>query len=151
MIKAGWFPVVGDGRNRRSMSYVDSLAYGILLAAAVPQAAGRVYWLADERPYPMREIVDTAREVLRDDFGMTVKVKTLQMPNIVSDLSRLGDATLQSLGLYNQELHVLSEMNLTIACSIDRARRELGYRPLVDLREGMRRSVKWCLDNDIEI
>ena len=151
MIKAGWFPVVGDGRNRRSMSYVDSLAYGILLAAAVPQAAGRVYWLADERPYPMREIVDTVREVLRDDFGMTVKVKTLQIPNIVSDLSRLGDATLQSLGLYNQELHVLSEMNLTIACSIDRARRELGYRPLVDLREGMRRSVKWCLDNDIEI
>jgi nucleoside-diphosphate-sugar epimerase len=42
-------------------------------------------------------------------------------------------------------------MNLTIACSIDRARRELGYRPLVNLREGMRRSVKWCLDNDIEI
>jgi nucleoside-diphosphate-sugar epimerase len=151
MIKAGWFPVVGDGRNRRSMSYVDSLAHGILLAAAAPQAAGRVYWLADERPYPMTEIVDTVREVLQDDFGMTVKIKTLRMPNIVSDLSRLADATLQSLGLYNQELHVLSEMNVTIACSIDRARRELGFRPLVDLREGMRRSVKWCLDNDIKI
>ena len=44
------------------MGYVDSLAFGILLAAANPVAAGRVYWLADERPYPMTEIIDTVRE-----------------------------------------------------------------------------------------
>ena len=41
MIKAGRFPIVGDGHNRRSMGYVDSLAYGILLAAQAPQAAGK--------------------------------------------------------------------------------------------------------------
>jgi nucleoside-diphosphate-sugar epimerase len=151
MIKAGRFPIIGDGHNRRSMGYVDSLAYGILLAAATPKAAKRIYWLADARPYPMKEIVDTVREVLRDDFGMAVKPKTVQLPSIVSDLARLGDAALQSLGFYNQELHVLSEMNLTIACAIDRAKHELGYRPLVDLREGMRRSVRWCLDNGVEI
>jgi nucleoside-diphosphate-sugar epimerase len=151
MVKAGRFPIVGDGHNRRSMGYVDSLAYGILLAAATPKAANRIYWLADARPYPMKEIIDTVRDVLRDDFGMAVKPKTVQMPGIVSDLARLGDAALQSLGFYNQALHVLSEMNLTIACAIDRAKHELGYRPLVDLREGMRRSVGWCLENGVEI
>jgi nucleoside-diphosphate-sugar epimerase len=152
MIKAGRFPIVGDGHNRRSMGYVDSLAYGILLAAAqAPQAAGKVYWLADERPYPMREIVDTVRDVLRDDFGMSVKPKTLQVPGILSDMARLGDWMLQKAGIYNQEIHVLSEMNLTIACSIERAQRELGYKPLVDLREGMRRSVAWCIDQGIAI
>jgi nucleoside-diphosphate-sugar epimerase len=151
MIKAGHFPIVGDGRNRRSMGYVDSLAYGILLTAQASQAAGKIYWLADERPYPMKEIVDTVREVLRDDFGMTVKPKTIQVPGIISDLARLGDRMLQGVGLYNQELHVLSEMNLTIACTIARAKQELGYKPLVDLREGMRRSIKWCLDKGIEI
>jgi len=151
MIKAGRFPIVGGGHNRRSMGYVDSLAYGILLAAQTPQAAGRTYWLADERPYPMKEIVDTVRDVLRDDFGMTVNAKTVQVPGIVSDLARLGDGILQKAGLYNQELHVLSEMNLTIACTIERAKKELGYKPLVELREGMHRSIKWCLDRNIEI
>jgi nucleoside-diphosphate-sugar epimerase len=34
-------------------------------------------------------------------------------------------------------------MNKTIACSTERARAELGYRPVVDLEEGMRRSLKW--------
>lgn len=151
MIKAGRFPIVGDGHNRRSMGYVDSLAYGILLAAQALQAAGKIYWLADERPYPMKEIVDTVRDVLREDFGMSVNPKTVQVPGIVSDVARLGDWMLQKAGLYNQELHVLSEMNLTIACTIDRAKQELGYKPLVDLREGMHRSVKWCLDHGIEI
>ena len=151
MIKAGRFPIVGDGHNRRSMGYVDSLAYGILLAAQAPQAAGKIYWLADERPYPMKEIVDTVRDVLRDDFGMSVKPKTLHVPGIIADVARLGDGMLQKAGIYNQEIHVLSEMNLTIACSIERAQSELGYKPLVDLREGMRRSVAWCLERGIVI
>ena len=151
MIKAGRFPIVGDGHNRRSMGYVDSLAYGILLAAQTPQAAGKIYWLADERPYPMKEIVDTVRDVLRDDFAMSVKPKTLQVPGVIAYVARLGDWMLQKAGIYNQEIHVLSEMNLTIACSIERAQRELGYKPLVDLREGMRRSVAWCLERGIAI
>jgi nucleoside-diphosphate-sugar epimerase len=151
MIKAGRFPLFGRGENRRSMGYVDSLAFGILLAAEAPVAAGRLYWLADERPYPMVEIIDTVRAVLRDDFGMTVKPTTVHVPGLIADIARLADWTLQSAGLYNQEIHVLSEMNLTIACSIERAERELGYRPLVDLREGMRRSVAWCLENGVPL
>jgi nucleoside-diphosphate-sugar epimerase len=151
MIKAGRFPLVGDGYNRRSMGYVDSLAYGILLAAEAPAAAGRTYWLADERPYPLKEIVDTVRAVLHEDFGMPVKSKTIRIPGAVSDVARLADWVIQKAGFYNQEIHVLSEQNLTIACSIDRAKRELGYKPLVDLREGMRRSVAWCLKQGIAI
>ena len=42
-------------------------------------------------------------------------------------------------------------MNKTIACTVDKARDELGYRPGVELREGMRRSIAWCLENGQEI
>ena len=38
-------------------------------------------------------------------------------------------------------------MNQTIACSIEKAERVLGYKPLVALEEGMRRSIQWCLQN----
>jgi nucleoside-diphosphate-sugar epimerase len=40
-------------------------------------------------------------------------------------------------------------MNKTIACSVDKAHRELGYAPQVELEEGMRRSLAWCLQNGI--
>jgi nucleoside-diphosphate-sugar epimerase len=63
----------------------------------------------------------------------------------------MADATLQALGLYHQKIHVLSEMNKTIACSVARAEAELGYKPAVALEEGMRRSLAWCVSQGIKI
>ena len=151
MIKDGKFPMMGKGLNRRSMGYVDSLSDGLILCGLKPQAAGRTYWIADERPYPMHEIIDTVRTVLRDDFDFSVVEKDLTVPPIIADCARIADTLVQAAGLYHQKIHVLSEMNLTIACDISRAKQELGYRPLVELREGMRRSIEWCLAQGLKI
>jgi len=118
-----------------------------LLAATSPRANGEVYWIADERPYPITEIVDTVRSVLEEEFGIPCAAARMRLPAWVGDVARLADGTLQALGLYNQQLHVLSEMGHTIACSIEKAKRELGYAPTVALRQGMIESVRWCLSN----
>jgi nucleoside-diphosphate-sugar epimerase len=68
MIAEGRFPILGDGMQMRSMAYVDNLARAAL-AATAPRANGEAYWIADERPYAIAEIVDTVRSVLEDDFG----------------------------------------------------------------------------------
>ena len=145
LIKQGRFPVPGDGRQQRSMAYVDNLCQGLLLAAATAGANGQVYWIADARPYTLREIVDTVEEVLEQEFGITCAHRRLRLPAAVSTAARAADAALQAVGVYKQELHVLGELGGTIACTIDRARQELGYEPHVALREGMTRSVRWCL------
>jgi nucleoside-diphosphate-sugar epimerase len=147
MIRNGRFPLFGKGDNRRSMAYVDTLAQGMLACAAAPQARNQIYWMADERPYTVREIVETVKASLRDDFGMTVKDSNPVLPMQVASSARVTDRVLQSIGLYHQKIHVLGEMNLTIACDIGKAKRELGFKPLVELREGMRRSIAWCLSN----
>jgi nucleoside-diphosphate-sugar epimerase len=151
MIKEGKAPILGDGESRRSMSYVDNTALGLLLAAARPGASGQTYWIADERPYSMNEIVDTVESVLEDDFGMAVAHKRSHLPSVASEVAYVVDGAIQRTGFYEQRVHVLSEMNKTIACSVDKARAELGYRPGVELREGMRRSVEWCLANGQQI
>jgi nucleoside-diphosphate-sugar epimerase len=145
MIRDGKAPIVGDGNNLRSMVYLDNLAQGLMLAAATPAAAGRTYWIADERPYTMNEIVDTVERLMETEFGIACAHKRLRLPSFASEVAWLADKTLQGLGLYHQKIHVLSEMNKTIACSIDRAKAELGYRPMVALEEGMRRSLQWML------
>lgn len=151
MVREGGAPLVAGGRARRSVSYVDAIASAALLAAAVPAAAGRTYWIADVRPYPMSEIVETIASVLSEDFGLQVKGGGLRLPGIAGDLAGLGDAVLQRAGLYNQQLHVLGEMNKTIACSVSRARRELGWDPGPGLREGTRRSIEWALEHGAAI
>lgn len=144
-VRRGLFPMFGPGRNRRSMVYTDNLVDGLLRAARTPGAAGRAYWIADARPYPMREILDTVRQALRDE-GLDVAGRShVRAPAVLADAAGVADAALQRTGRYSQSIHVLSEMNKTIACSIELARAELGYEPRVDLREGMRRSIRWCL------
>jgi nucleoside-diphosphate-sugar epimerase len=151
MIKEGRFPIFGGGENRRSMAYIDTLAQGILRAATHPDAAGEIFWIADERAYPMVEIVETVATVLKEDFGMQVSSRRPRLPGFIADGARLADTMLQAAGLYHQKIHVLSEMNLTIACSTDKARRVLGFAPKVALREGMRRSIAWCLEAGTKI
>lgn len=151
LIKRGRFPIIGCGENRRSMGYVDNLVQGILLTANAPAAAGQTFWLADERSYSMQEIVETVRSTLKEDFGLPVSNRNVRLPGFIADGARVADGMLQAVGLYHQEIHVLSEMNLTIACSIAKARRVLGYAPKIELREGMRRSINWCLAQGMKI
>ncbi|MCX8092190.1 MAG: NAD-dependent epimerase/dehydratase family protein [Verrucomicrobiae bacterium] len=151
MIRAGRVPIVGGGANLRSMAYVDNLCQGLLLAATHPQAAGRVFWIADRRPYAMNEIVDTVERLLEREFGLPCAHRRVRLPGFVSRLAWMADAILQAFGFYNAKIHVLAEMNRTIACSVARAERELGYRPTVELEEGMRRSLRWCIARGLRI
>jgi len=151
MVRDGTVPIVGSGLNRRSMAYLDNLCQGLLLAATAERANGQTYWIADERPYSMNEIVDTVERLLEEEFGVGCAHKRLRLPGFVSEIAWLADKTLQALGLYNQKIHVLSEMNKTIACSVQKAVRELGYHPEIALEEGMRRSLQWCIEHGIDL
>jgi nucleoside-diphosphate-sugar epimerase len=151
MIKNGKAPVVGSGNNMRSMAYVDNLCEGLLLAAYVERAAGQTYWIADRRPYSMNEIIDTVERLLETEFHLKVAHKRMRLPNAASEFAFLADHFFQSLGIYQQKIHVLSEMNKTIACTIAKAEAELGYDPKVSLEEGMRRSLAFCVERGIPI
>lgn len=142
MIRTGKVPLVGSGTNLRSMAFLENLAQGLVRAASVPEAVGQVFWVADERPYSMREIIDTVEHLLEDEFGQDCAHRRVRLPGLLSDVAEWVDASLQGLGLYHQKIHVLSEMNKTIACSVERAREVLGYRPEIALEEGMRRSLQ---------
>lgn len=151
MIRRGLAPIVSGGNSLRSMSYIDNTCQGALLAASHPGAVGRTYWIADRRPYSMNEIVGTVERLLEEEFGITVAHRRLRLPGVASRAAFFADWLIQGTGFYNQEIHVLSEMNKTIACSIELARKELGYEPLIELEEGMRRSIRWCLGKGREI
>ncbi|HEX9934178.1 MAG TPA: hypothetical protein VGB38_03190, partial [bacterium] len=151
MIKRGQAPIVGDGENLRSMMYVDNLCQGMLLAEANPAANGQAYWMSDVRPYSMNEIVDTVETLMETEFNIPVAHKRLRLPSFASEVATVCDFTLQKIGLYHQKIHVLSEMNKTIACSVRKAQAELGYSPVVELEEGMRRSLAWCMERKMAL
>lgn len=148
LVRTGRFPIIGDGHQQRSMVYVDNLVGGVMAALDAPDVAGRAYWIADERPYEIAEIVSTVKRVLAEE-GYTVAARQLRIPGVVGVGAERADRLLQAAGIYHQQIHVLGELRHTIAARIDAARRDLGYRPTIGLEAGMRASVRWCRERGI--
>ena len=150
MVKNGRFPVLGDGGQVRSMTYIDNLVEGIVRAELTATDPGKGWWIADAEPYTVDEIVATVGDALRAE-GFDVKPNRLRLPNVAGTVAEKIDALLQNAGRYNTQFHVLGEMNKNIAVDISAARAELGYDPQFALADGMRRSIRWCLDQGIEL
>jgi nucleoside-diphosphate-sugar epimerase len=148
LVRTGRFPVIGAGDQVRSMVYVDNLVDGVLLAELVPTPPGRGWWIADERPYAVSEIVETVGRALTAE-GFDVTPNRVRLPALAARVAETADALVQRTGRYHQQVHVLGEMGKTIACDISVARDELGYEPGVALEEGMRRSIRWCVEQGL--
>jgi nucleoside-diphosphate-sugar epimerase len=145
-IRRGRFPLVGAGTQRRSMVYTGNLVQGVLLAEVVDAAPGHAYWIADAEPYALRDVLQTVRRALEDEGLRVSHRRPLPVPRIAGVVAEKLDAITQAGGRYVQVLHVLGELKDTIACDISRAWKELGYEPAVSLYDGMRASVRWCLE-----
>jgi UDP-glucose 4-epimerase len=73
-------PVFGDGLQTRDFTYVEDVVRGILAAAAVPEATGRVYNIAAGKGTTIRELIDT----LADLLGVRARIEPL--PPRVGDI-----------------------------------------------------------------
>ncbi len=150
LVKNGRFPILGDGGQVRSMTYIDNLVQGIVRAELTDTEPGKGWWIADAEPYTVSEIVETVGDALRAE-GFEVKPNSFRLPNLAGTVAEKIDTVAQRAGRYITQFHVLGEMNKNIAVDITAARNELGYDPHVALAEGMRNSIRWCLDQGIEL
>jgi len=124
--------------------------HGLLRAEAADAAIGRAWWIADPEPYELREILETVRGAL-DAEGLAVSGSLRHIPRSVGAVAEAVDRFVQSRGRYVQAVHVLGELKDTIACDVSAARREIGYDPDVTLLEGMRASIRWCLERGMTL
>jgi nucleoside-diphosphate-sugar epimerase len=146
MIREGRMPVFGESEARWSLSYVDNTCQALLLAEDSAIAAGKTYWIADRRPYTVREITDTVETVMERDFGIPVAHRRRRLPRVVGQMAVAGDQLFQRFGVIQKHLHALGHLLESGACSIATAQRDLGYDPKIEIEEGTRRAIRWCVE-----
>lgn len=147
-IRQGIVPQVGDGTNHLSCVYAGNVAAAALLALRTPSARGRAYNTTDDGPerHTQRGFADA----FADALGMRVRRIRLPYPvaRVAVDLWARWQM-IRSPGKYPgvgaSAVRFLAEENPFVA---DRARRELGWRPVVPPREAVRRTVAWLLENE---
>ncbi len=114
--------VHGDGRQSRCFCYVDDLITGILLASEVPEAEGQVFNLGNDEEIRIRDLAELIRDLAESSSRIVfVPYEDSYGQRFEDTPRRVPDLT--------------------------RARLVLGYRPEIDLEEGLRRTIRWCREN----
>jgi nucleoside-diphosphate-sugar epimerase len=141
MIESGRMRMIGSGQNHLPLVYVRDVARGMLLAGQAAQARGRAYLLVNDQRVTQRDFI----AAIAAELGAPMPARQIPYELAV----RVG-AVAENLGRFARRrqpppvmrygMQLLGGDNCFI---ISRARRELGFAPLVDLEDGVRRSVKW--------
>jgi nucleoside-diphosphate-sugar epimerase len=142
-LRAGKGVIVGSGENALPLVFVDDVVQGLLLALDGEHAVGQAYNVTNDRPLTQKELLKAiAREVGARPPRFHVPYRALYAAGYVAErvatlapswrrppITRLGVAFAGTDNRYG----------------IDKARRELGYMPRVDLDEGVRLAAGWYL------
>jgi len=134
-------PIPGDHENLFDFCYVDNLVEGLNLAATSAHAAGQIYFLSDERPYRIREIIDAVAAAL--EISSPKKFWPLWLEKAVATLlDTVGFVIRQDMPLSRRTVRWMTE-NYWV-CDVSKARADLGYSPSISLQEGVRRTIDWA-------
>jgi nucleoside-diphosphate-sugar epimerase len=132
------FRILGDGRPRFQMVYVDDLVEGFLLAGEHPDADGRTYILTGREAPTLRELVDEIAQVAN------VPPPRLRLP--VWPFWLLGAACEAVCVPLRIEPPIFRRRVKFFTSNrwfdTSRARQELGFLPKVDLRTGLVRTLE---------
>jgi nucleoside-diphosphate-sugar epimerase len=134
MVRKGKFAWVGGGRNLTATTHVANVVEGLLLAAE-KGGPGEAYFVTDGEPVVFREFVSRMLETQ----GVEPPDRTLPAW-AVGPMATISEAAWRLLPLKGEPpMTRFTSWVLTQECTIDisKARRELGYEPIVSRDEGL--------------
>lgn len=132
--------VIGSGSNRVPFTYVSDVVDGLLLALESDRAVGNVYNVVDADSPSQRQLLDEiATQVGAARARIHVPYRMIYGAAYIAE--RIAAATGSAQPLVTRFGVALYGADNRF--SIEKARRELGYRPQVSLRDGIHRTAQW--------
>jgi len=123
-IDRGVFPPLPQYPGKRSLLHVDDAVDAAILVAQRPEAAGKVYIVAEPRPYSSREIYEIVLQALgRQPPGWHVPRAVLASSALLGDL---GERIVRRRLPFDSA--ALSKLSVPAIYSGRRIERELGFR-----------------------
>ncbi|MGM0365714.1 MAG: NAD-dependent epimerase/dehydratase family protein [Actinomycetota bacterium] len=144
-INKGRFFMVGNGSTYRQSAYVSDIAEGIWLASQKDKAVGQLYILSGDQKITVRDLVEGISELTKQKplpfsippfimYPMSVLVEF--MFKIIKKEPPFSRRSL--LFFVNNYLY-----------DISKAKNDLGYKPRVSLKQGLKQTYEWIIENGI--
>jgi nucleoside-diphosphate-sugar epimerase len=142
-LRAGKSVVVGPGDNAMPFVYVTDAVQGLLLALYHPRAVGQAFNITNDKPLTQQQILETiAREIGASPPRGHVPYRALYTAAYLAERF----AALRPSG----HRPPITRLGVTFfgtdnRYAIGKARRELGFRPMTSVQEGIRLAALWYL------
>jgi nucleoside-diphosphate-sugar epimerase len=138
--------VIGSGDNALPFVYVDDVVRGVLLALDDQNAVGQAYNISCDQPLTQQQLLDAVAE----DVGATspsvhIPCNILYLAALAAERLALASGTKPALTRLGVQLFGTDNRH-----AIDKARRQLGYRPATPLRDAVRLTADWYLSQRAE-
>ena len=140
-LRAGKGVIVGRGDNALPFVYVTDVVQGLLLALDCDHAVGQAYNITNDHPLTQQQIL----EAIAHDTG--AKPPTVHVP--YRALYTAGGAAERAAQFSSsQRQPIVTRLGVKLfgtdnRHAIDKARHELGYRPQIAIRDGIRLAAAW--------
>jgi nucleoside-diphosphate-sugar epimerase len=142
-LRAGRGVIVGPGDNALPFVYVTDVVRGLLLALDREHAVGQAYNISNDRPLTQRQLLDAiACETGVGPARVHVPYQALYAAGYSAEQLAILARSRHQPPLTRLGVKLFGTDNRH---AIDKARRELGYHPIVDLRDGVRLAAAWYL------
>ncbi len=142
-INRGWFRMLGSGKVLYHLIYIDDLIEGVLLCSEKPEAIGRTYILSGPRYTTIEELSKLIATVIGKELP---KGKLPLAP--LKLLAIICEVLYRPFGLepplYRRRLDFFYKNR---AFTGTRAKSELGFKPNIDLEQGLAYTAKWYIEN----
>jgi nucleoside-diphosphate-sugar epimerase len=141
-LEQGRLPVIGDGRNRVDLTYIDNAVQAVERAlAAPPQAWGKIYNVSNGEPVLLWDVLRwlSAELGLPPPRGSLPRWAGMAVGGALELFHRVARPSMEPK-LTRYSVQVLS---CTMTLDIRRAREQLGYAPEVSVQQGLTEFVRW--------
>jgi nucleoside-diphosphate-sugar epimerase len=145
LLRTRRLPYLGGGKRALNCIYVGNLVDAIFLAAEQPKAIGQVYNLTDGEFVSKRRFIEAIADGLgleRPTRSVPLWIARIAAWNQERQARRSGATEAPRLTQARLKL-----FGLNLDFSIDKAKRELGYRPRVSFDQAMAETIAWYRKN----
>jgi nucleoside-diphosphate-sugar epimerase len=138
--------VAMSGFNRKTVSLVHvlDLVDGIILAAESPKAVGKTYFIANEEIYDWDIVAKITTNVL-DKWTIRVHIPHFLIYTIAAVSETIAGIQGKAALINIEKARDMVQGNWT--CSVEKAKRELGYESKLTIEAGIENTIKWYKAN----
>lgn len=139
-IRKGWDFSVGFRPQTLTFIYVEDLARAIF-DALEKAPTGETYNVANPNCYTQAEFRSITSQILGKKLVIPVRVPLWGLKVVSAIAEKIGVAKGKPSTLNRDKYNIMAQRNWSV--DVDKARKDFGFDPKVDLAEGVQRSVEW--------